>query len=116
MNILIQIREQSADREIREFTEADGNQVFISHSTAESIGYLSAEMIDQAVISLKHINDAAILKYLSEYYPDIKIVVIADKKVTDILSLFQQVEFTVIHEPLRLSDLKKQLEKKLTLQ
>ena len=42
MNILIQIRETATDKEIKEFTEGDGNNVFISHSTEESIAMSSA--------------------------------------------------------------------------
>ena len=40
MNILIQIRETATDKEIKEFTEGDGNNVFISHSTEESIAMI----------------------------------------------------------------------------
>jgi hypothetical protein len=53
MNILIQIRETATDKEIKEFTEGDGNHVFISHSTDESIAMISKYVFDKAVISLK---------------------------------------------------------------
>ena len=109
MNILIQIRETATDKEIKEFTEGDGNHVFISHSTDESIAMISKYVFDKAVISLKSINDATILKYMNDYHQEIKVVVIANKAFDDILSVFQKVNYSVIHEPLQLSELKNQL-------
>lgn len=109
MNILMQIRESSTDDEIRDFTEAEGNQITISHSTEESINELSSHHFEQAVVSLKSIQDAAILKYLNDYYPDVKIVVIANKAFDEIISIFHKVNYSVIHEPLKLSELKNRL-------
>jgi len=109
MNILIQIRETATDKEIKEFTEGDGNQVFISHSTEESIAELCTHSFEKAVVSLKNIQDATILKFLNDYYPEINVVVIANKTFDDILSVFQKVNYSVIHEPLKLSELKNQL-------
>jgi hypothetical protein len=111
MNILVQIKESSTDREIREFTEDQNNKVFISHTTAESITVLSNQRIDKAVVSLKNLNDAAILKYLNDYYPKTQIVVIANKALDEVISIFQKSNYSVIHEPLKLSELKTKLEK-----
>lgn len=109
MNILIQIHESATDNEIREFTEGNGNVIFISHSTEESINELSNSNIEKAVVSLKSIQDAAILKYLNDYYPNINVVVIANKIFDEIISIFNKVNYTVIHEPLKLAELKKHL-------
>ncbi|MCD4683663.1 MAG: hypothetical protein K8R86_10305 [Bacteroidales bacterium] len=113
MNILIQTKESSADNEIKEFTENNGNKVYISHSTTESISNLSNYSIDKAVISLKNLNDAVILKYLNDNHPNIQVVVIANKALDDVISIFQKVNYTVIHEPLKLSELKTKLTKNL---
>lgn len=112
MNVLIQIKNAATDREIREFTENEGNHVYISHSTEDSIIYLSKVTIDKAVISLKNLNDAAILRYLNEYHSSIQVVVIANKALDDIISIFKKVNYSVIHEPLKLSELKLKLTKK----
>jgi hypothetical protein len=113
MNILIQIRETDTDIEIREFTEGDGNKVYISHKTEDSISHLNDHLIDKAIVSLKHIQDVAILKYLNDYYPAINVVVIANKTFDEIISIFQKVNYSVIHEPLQLSELKTQVTNKL---
>ena len=116
MNVLIQIKDTATDREVREFTENEGNQVFISHTIEDSITFLSTVIIDKAVISLKNLNDAAILKYLNENHSDIQVVVIANKAFDDFISIFQKANYSVIHEPLKLSELKTKLTKNLKKQ
>lgn len=113
MNVFFQIKNSTADQEILEFVEGEGNKVFISHSTDESISILSKHDFEKAVISLKSLQDIAILKYLNDYYPDIKVVVIANKEFDDIISIFNKVNYSVIHEPLKLSELKSNLRKKI---
>ncbi len=113
MNVFFQIKNNTADKEILEFIEGEGNKVFISHSTEESIHILSNHNIQKAVISLHSLKDAAILKYLNDYYPDIKVVVIASKEYDNIISVFQKSNYSVIHEPLKLSELNVQLTEEL---
>lgn len=113
MNVLIQIKDSSTDCEIKEFTEANNDLVFISHTAEESINILSQNNIQKAVVSLKNLKDATILKYLNDYHPDIKVVVIANKAFDDIISVFKKVNYNVIHEPLKLSELKTRLTKNL---
>ncbi len=111
MNILIQIKEAATDREIREFTEGKGDRPFISHSPEESVGILSREAIDKAVVSIRGMRDAAILKHINEYYPDTEVVVIADKAFDDLIGVFRKGNYSVIHEPLRLSELRGDIKK-----
>ena len=109
MNVLIQIKDSSTDREIKEFTEGKNDKVFITHSPEESIEILSQNEIHKAVISLKNLKDATILKYLNEYHPDIEVVVLATKAFDDIISIFSKTNYSIIHEPLKLSELKGKL-------
>lgn len=112
MNVLIQIRDNSFDREISEFTEGIDNIIHITHSAEKSIHLLSSIEIQKAVVSLKNLQDTAILKFINDYYPNIEVVVIASKTFDDVISIFQKSNYSVIHEPLRLSELKGQLIKK----
>jgi hypothetical protein len=112
MNVLIQLKDNSADREIREFTEGNNDKVFISHSPEESIDILSNHEIHKAVVSLKSLKDTAILKYLNEYHTEVDVVVITNKAFDDIISIFQKVNYAIIHEPLKLSELNTKLTKK----
>ncbi len=116
MNVFFQIKNNTTDQEILEFIEGEGNKVFISHSTEESISILSEYNFEKAVIGLQSLKDATILKYLNDYYPHIKVVVIANKEFDDVISIFQKSNYSVIHEPLKLSELNKQLSKKIKIQ
>ncbi len=113
MNVFFQIQNSRADKEILEYIEGEGNKVYISHSPEESISILSNHDIQKAVISLQSLKDAAILKYLNDYYPDINVVVIANKEYDNIISVFQKTNYSVMHEPLKLSELNMQLTKKM---
>lgn len=112
MNVLIQIKDNSTDRELMEFTEGNNDQVFIAHSIEESIDVLSHTEIQKAVVSLKTLSDAAILKFINEYHPTIEVVVLANKTFDDVISIFQKSTYSVIHEPLKLSELKGKLHNK----
>jgi hypothetical protein len=112
MNVFFQIKNNTIDKEILEFIEGEGSKVFIAHSTEESISILSKHRFEKAVISLQNLQDATILKYLNDYYPEIEVVVIADKEFDNIISVFQKSNYSVMHEPLRLSELNRQLAKK----
>ena len=109
MNVLFQIKDDSFDREISEFTKDQGNTTFITHSSEESIHVLSSTEIQKAVVSLKIIQDTAILKYINDYYPHIEVVVIANKTLDDVISILKNTNYSVVHEPLRLSELKGQI-------
>ena len=109
MNVLIQLKDISADREIREFTQGKNREVFITHSPEDSVKVLSQVTIDEAVISIKGLKDAAILKYINDYYPKTKVTVIINKVFEDVLAIFQHSDYTVIHEPLKLSELKSRI-------
>ena len=112
MNVFFQIKNNTTDREILEFIEGEGNDVFVSTSTEESISMLSENIFEKAVISLQNLKDTTILKYLNDYYPHIKVVVIASKEFDDVISIFQKSNYSVIHEPLRLAELKGQIRNK----
>jgi len=113
MNILIQIKDNSSDREIKEFIERNNDLVHISHSPEDSINILSHVEIQKAVISIKSLKDSAILKYINDYYPKIQVVVMANKIFDDIISIFSKSNYSVIHEPLKLSELQSKLKTKI---
>lgn len=112
MNVLIQLMDCSTDRELKEFTEGKNDQVFISHSIEDSINFLSHTEIHKAVISLKGLKDTAILKFINTYHPTIQVVVLASKAFDDIISIFSKSNYSVIHEPLKISELQSKLKNK----
>ena len=105
MNILLQTKEKDTFEEIREFTESDSSKVFHSDSADRSIALLSNFFFDVAVIRIKTLNDFTILKFINETYPHIKVIVLAEKKFKDLITLFSTTNYSVVSEPFRLSEL-----------
>ena len=109
MNILFNIDNPSLEGEFVEFTKEMHASAFFSYSTEQSILILNKHNIEKAVISLKNLQEAAILKFINDYYPSIQVLVLANKTFNDVISIFQKSNYSVIHEPLRLAELKNQL-------
>jgi DNA-binding response OmpR family regulator len=105
MNILLQTREKETFEEIKEFTESDNSKVFHSDSADRSVALLSNFFFDVAVIKIKTLNDFTILKFINETYPHIKVVVLAEKKFRDLITLFSTANYSIVSEPFRLSEL-----------
>ena len=112
MNILLQTREKDTFEEIREFTESDSSKVFHSDSADRSIALLSNFFFDVAVIRIKTLNDFTILKFINESYPHIKVIVLAEKKFKDLITLFSTTNYSIVSEPFRLSELNTRITEK----
>jgi DNA-binding NtrC family response regulator len=94
--------------DVKEFIDCSENEICFSHSTLDSILHLSSQHFDKVVVSMKEMNDAGILKFINDYYPRIKVIVIANKTFNDLISVFHQLRYSVINEPLEVSGLNKQ--------
>jgi len=109
MNVLIQIKDHTADKELKDFNESMGNTVYFTRSSEESISVLNAIDIQKAMVNLKGLSDAAILKYMTDYYPGTEVVILTSKGFDNLLSLFRGSNYSVIYEPLRITDLKSKM-------
>jgi hypothetical protein len=94
--------------DVKEFIDCSENEVCFSHSTLDSILHLSSQHFDKVVVSMKEMNDAGILKFINDYYPRIRVIVIANKTFNDLISVFHQLRYSVISEPTDVSGLNKQ--------
>jgi hypothetical protein len=106
MNILIQIRSASTFAEIKEYIDCIDYEVYLSQSTSESLVFLGNYNFDIIVVEMKGFNDLGILKFINDYYPGIKVIVIANETFTEIIEVFQHLRYLVIKEPIQLSNLK----------
>ncbi len=112
MNILLQTREKETFEEVKEFTENESSKVFHSDSADRSIALLSNFFFDVAVIRIKTLNDFTILKFINETYPHIKVIVLAEKKFKDLITLFSTANYSIVSEPFRLTDLNSRITEK----
>ncbi|MBN3035303.1 MAG: hypothetical protein JW861_06930 [Bacteroidales bacterium] len=110
MNILFISSSTDERNEYLEFTEQIEAVAFFSESIGESIMILNSEQIDLVVLRLSVIPQAGILKYINDYFPHIRVIVLTDQSLDDLLSVFRRGKFSVLREPLTFHDLKRLIE------
>ena len=92
--------------EFNEFAhDIDANDYY-SNSLEKSIALLNEQQIDIVVLKIGKLSDASILKYLHDYYNNIKVLVSARKDFEEALTIFSQVQFEKVSSPMGLADLK----------
>ena len=106
VNILFINSDPALQSEIVEFTsEFEANNYF-SQRTEESIAILNEHDIDIVILKVRKIKDVAILKYINDYYKDTKVVIEANNEFDEVISVFNKTNYSVLHEPYSLSELK----------
>ena len=91
--------------DIRVFLEGRDSIALFVQSTEDAIHMLDEKPITTVVLSIHDLNDAAILKYINQYYPDKEVIVSANKEFNDIINIFSKGHFAVLKQPLRLNEL-----------
>jgi hypothetical protein len=97
--------ESSMYDEIADFIHERDGDVFFSDSIEQSIHVLDEAPIDTVILTLHKLGDAAILKYINQYYPDVKVLISASKEYDDIIHVFNIGKFSLLREPLKLKEL-----------
>jgi len=108
MKVLIHMHDAIAYEDVKEFIDCSENEVCFSHSTLDSILHLSSQHFDKVVVSMKEMSDAGILKFINDYYPRIRVIVIANRTFNDLISVFHQLRYPVIERPMEVSRLNRQ--------
>ena len=114
MNILFIHDNPEIQEEIREFLTLPNGSVFFSKDSWEAIGILKDEKIDLVVLKINNMRDAAILKYINDNYINVEVLVLASKEYDDIISVFGKGRYRLFSQPLKLNELKTNIEKILT--
>jgi DNA-binding NtrC family response regulator len=106
MNILFINSDASMHEEFNEFSDEIHANNFYSDSTEESISVLNEQQIDTVIIKMGKISDASVLKYINDYYKNIKVLISARKDFEEALTIFNQIHFERINNPMGLADLR----------
>ncbi len=109
MNILFINTDASIQEEFNEFADEIHAKNFYSTSTEQSIIILNEHIINKVVLKIVRIADVSIMKYIDDYYKGIEVLVCARKDFEEVLTIFNQVQFTKINNPMGISDLKEHL-------
>jgi DNA-binding NtrC family response regulator len=115
MNILFVHDDPEIQEEIREFlTIPEGNVIF-SKNMREAINTLNdREEIGLVVLKINSNKDASILRYINDYYKDLEVLVMASKEYDEVISTFSTGHFTLYQQPLKLTELKKNIDQIMT--
>jgi len=92
--------------EFNEFSDEIKAKNFYANSTEESIGVLNEQKIDTVIIKIRKIEDVSVLKYINDYYKNIKVLVSARKDFEEALTIFSQINFENVSSPIGLADIK----------
>ncbi len=109
VNILFINNDSAMHGEFNEFAHDIQAHDYYSNSLEQSIAVLNEQQIDIVVLKIGKLSDASILKYLHDYYNNIKVLVSARKDFDEALTIFNQIHFEKVKNPIGLEDLKEHL-------
>ena len=109
MNILFINSDTALQQEFIEFSDEINATDYYSNSLIESISILNENPIDIVILKIGNLSDISVLKYIHDYYKNIKILISASEKFEEVLTIFKQVQFEKINSPIRLTELKSHL-------
>jgi len=91
--------------EIGEYIRDKASDAYFAHNNEQAIRALDQYPIDTVVITMHKLEDAAILKYINQYYKDIKVLVSATREFDEIIRIFNQGNYSMLRQPLKLEEL-----------
>ena len=92
--------------EIADYSRSKETEAVFADGFEEAACMLDRGAFDRAVLYLRRFSDAAILKYINNYFSDIDVVVTTSRENEEVLEVLNQSEFSVIGYPFQLRDLK----------
>ena len=110
VNILFIHDDPEIQEEIREFLTIPNGEVLFSKTTSEAMVVLNAKKIDLVVLKINNMRDASILKYINDYYKDLEVLIMASKEYDEIISVFTTGHYKLFRQPLKLNELKRNIE------
>jgi DNA-binding NtrC family response regulator len=110
MNILFIHHDPEIQTEIDEFLRNHEDVCFFSRNTNDTIQILNNHTIDLVVLIINHMRDAAVLKYINDNYKNLEVLLMASEEYDEIISLFSECQFKTFRLPLKLSDLRKNID------
>lgn len=94
-----------------EFASSLKAKAFFAGSTEESIHALNNNKIDRVILEISNVNDVGIIKYINDYFPEIKVIIVATEAFDDVISVFNKARYSVVHEPFQFSELRDEIAK-----
>lgn len=91
--------------EIKEFITNYKGEVYFANSTEQSIHLLEKYSIDIVVLALHRVGDAAVLKYINQYFPNVKVLIKATDEFDSIIKILNKGTYSYLSNPFKLKEL-----------
>jgi DNA-binding NtrC family response regulator len=82
-------------------------KAYFADNIEEATALLYAHPIDIAVLDLKQMTDIRVLKYINEYFNNVRIVVAVERNIENAISTIRNSQFGILHKPFTLEELGK---------
>ena len=105
MNILIKYKNGDLDYNLRDFEKDSQNSFFLAKNHEKAITILNENIIDKAILEIDALDEINLLDYINNYFPDIPVVIIADRKNENILSTIKRGIFAIMEKPFNLKQI-----------
>jgi len=106
LNILIKSKNEYLAEAITERFGDRSNHFFSAPSFSKAISVLNDNKIDKVVMELNSINEINLLEYINKYYKNIKILLIANNEIEELLTVARNGEYSVSQQPFDLNGIK----------
>ena len=93
-------------QEIGDYIRDIASAAYFANTHDQAIQVLNENFINSVVINLRNMTDAVIMRYINKYYPEINVVISASREFDEIISIFNQQNFSLLQQPLKLEELK----------
>jgi hypothetical protein len=93
------------EAEIEEYVKSKSSVAYFARSNEQAIRILDEISINTVILNLRNLNDAVILRYVNRYYPDIHVVISANKEFDEMISIFNHANYARLPGPFRLEEL-----------
>jgi DNA-binding NtrC family response regulator len=110
VNILFIHQDPEMQEEINEYLNLNKGQGLFARDTEEAIRFLNNDEISLVVLQIRNLRDAAILRYINQYYQDLEVLILASKEYNDIISVFSKGRYKLSNQPQHMSALKENID------
>lgn len=105
MNILFYHHNGFLLDELREFFGDQGGQPHFADTVESAISILNTHPMDAAFVEVRRVSDIGIIKYINQYFPDLRIVLLVENDFETVISAIREGRYEMLRAPLGLGEI-----------
>lgn len=104
MNILFLKSNEYIQDELQEYLKDMQGNAHFADDIEEAMNMLHSHPFDVAVLNVNRIADIRLLKYIHQYFSNIRIVLVIEKNVENAISAIKNTQFKILPKPFTLEE------------